>query len=200
MSFTCAIYTLSFFKSINLKIRKEKTCLIIFIICFPLNIILGILISCVRKIARYLVVQIIFFIIGTLSFTYIYFYLSLFIDNRIVISFILLQICGAIGRLVYGIKSTKYYSYIDFVLYSVLFIVIFEPIILLYWTDNLLIIGLLFLIICIYSIYLHYDLFYTLNELDTKYHANDYFICSLIHYLGLFYFISRGCAQTKSVK
>ena len=103
MTITCLICSLCLFQPVISKLENEIAWLIIFIVCFPINITLGILLSCVRKITKYSIVLIIFFTLGTSSFTYIYFYFCRFIDTRIIISFILVQISGAVGRLVYGI-------------------------------------------------------------------------------------------------
>jgi FtsH-binding integral membrane protein len=194
------ICSLTQFEPVKNEFKGKSLYLAFFIICFPLNLVISGFLSCGRHLLKNKFVQSLFISLGTIFITFIYFYIAILTNTKGIMSIILLQIAGAVGRLVYAIYTKNHYKYYDFYLSTVLFILIFEPIIVLPWTDNLLFIILSFVITCIFSIYLVYDINYTVTELDTKYYVEDFALCALIHYLGPFYFISRACSQTKHIK
>ena len=200
MVITLFICSLSRFEPVKNEFKSKGCYLTFFIICFPLNIVISIILSCARKYLENRFVQSLFITLVTIFITYIYFYLCILTDPKGIMSIILLQIAGAVGRLVYAMNTKNHYRFFDFGLSTILFILIFEPIIVLPWTDNLLFIILLFVLTSAFSMYLVYDINYTVTELDTKYFVSDFAMCALIHYLGPFYFITRGCAQTEHVK
>ena len=200
MVITLFICSLSKFEPVINEFKDKGIYLAFFILCFPLNLVLGGALGCFREKLENRFVQSLIIVLGTIFITYIYFYISILTDYRGIMSVILLQMAGAIGRLAYAMNTKNHYRYFDFGLSTVLFMLIFEPIIVLPWTDNLLFIILLFVLTTVFSIYLVYDINYTVTELDTKYFVSDFALCALIHYLGPFYFLTRLCSQTEQVK
>ncbi len=200
MVITLFICSLSKFEPVQKEFKGKGIYLAFFIICFPLNFGIGGFLGCGRKYLNGMVTQAIFITLGTIFITFIYFYLSILSIPNGIMSIISLQIAGALGRLVYAMNTKNRYRYFDFGLSTLLFILIFEPIIMLPWTDNLLFIILTFVLTTAYSVYLVYDINYSITELDTKYHVEDFALCALIHYLGPFYLVTRACAQTSHVK
>jgi len=200
MVITLFICSLSKFEPVKNEFKSDSAYLAFFILCFPFNLMIGGALGCFRKHLENRFVQSLIIVLGTIFITYIYFYIGILTDYKGIMSVILLQMAGAVGRLVYAMNTKNHYRYFDFGLSTVLFILIFEPIIVLPWTDNLLFIILLFVLTTAFSMYLVYDINYTVTELDTKYFVSDFALCALIHYLGPFYFLTRACSQTHHIK
>ena len=200
MIITLFICSLATFEPVQNEFNDKSCYLTFFIICFPLNLVISGFLGCGRNFLKNKFVISIFFCLGTIFITYIYFYISIKTDPKGVMSLLLLQIAGAVGRLVYAMNAKSQYKFYDFGISTALFILIFEPIIVLPWTDNLTFIILSFGLTCVYSGYLVYDVNYSVTELDTKYYVTDFPMCALIHYLGPFYLLVRGCSQTEHIK
>ena len=193
MILTCFFCSLCFYETVREPFESNKATLAPFIISFPLGIVVGGFLSGCRTLCKLPIPFTILFILGNSSIIFIYFYLCILTETAGIISLLLLQIASSIGRLVYIINNKVYYNEYELYFFSLIFLLIFEPIIFLFWTHNLFAIIFMFAGVAAYNIYLAFDIYDILEVLDIYLSFDDYYLCALIHYLGPLYIFVRAC-------
>ena len=186
MIITCLFCSLCFYEKFRYPFESNLGTLAPFIICFPLNIFISASLKCCRPFFRKPFIFPILFLLGNSSIMFIYFYLCILTQTEIILSLLLLQIAGALGRLVYIISNKVCYNIFELYFYSLLFLLAFEPIIFLIWTDNLFAIIFMFIGVALFNIFYVYEIYETLELLDIDFTFDDYYLCALIHFLGPF--------------
>ena len=197
MILTCFFCSLCFYETVREPFESNKGTLAPFIISFPLGLVIGGILSGCRKDCNLPIPFTIMFFLGNSSVIFIYFYLCILTETAGIVSLLLLQVASSIGRLVYIVNNKVHYNDYELYFFSLIFLLIFEPIIFLFWTHNLYAIIFMFVGIALYNIYLAYDIVEIFEVLDIYLSFDDYYLCALTHYLGPLYMIVRACDKQK---
>lgn len=154
---------------------------------FVAIIIIAIMLSCSRTLARTVPVNYILLLIFTVCMSYYCMLFCAAFTTQSVVMALGLTTAATVGLTAYAAKTKTDFTYCGFFLFSFCLILIFAGIFCIFWWSYYMVILYEVLGVCLYSLYLIYDTQLVLGQMGKKYQIDDYVLAALNLYIDIIY-------------